>query len=332
MGTWGTAIFSDDMASDVRGEYKVLLSAGIDSDTVEKALIGYYKDDIEMNSRDSSGFWLALALTEWNYGRLSNLVKEKALDIIDSGENLKYWYCPPNARLEEIARYLGYPGHKNDYEKRKKDLESLRETLMSPMKEPKKVKKQLGSRCPWKVGSLLAYQIITDKDLEANPLWGKYALLRIVKIIKRPLSSIIPDIAYNEVMLVGLYGWCGDSIPDPQIVSELEYIPFEDRVLECPKPLTDPKMFPQFPDEMRAQLINRLSGRRIETCADLDWRPYRETSKVITCLGADDSFEQGTPEYFKTDITEYGMYGLRAFDIELTYALKPYYKGKDACL
>ena len=41
MGAWGTEIFSDDLAQDIRGEYNVLLSIGKSDSDAEKMLIDY---------------------------------------------------------------------------------------------------------------------------------------------------------------------------------------------------------------------------------------------------------------------------------------------------
>ena len=44
MGAWGTALFSDDMALDIRREYSILLSVGKDNKTAEDMLMDYYSD------------------------------------------------------------------------------------------------------------------------------------------------------------------------------------------------------------------------------------------------------------------------------------------------
>ena len=62
MGAWGTAIFSDDLAEDIRSEYNALLSIGKDGHQAEKMLIDYYSDILNKDSDDEPVFWFALAL------------------------------------------------------------------------------------------------------------------------------------------------------------------------------------------------------------------------------------------------------------------------------
>lgn len=82
MGAWGTEIFSDDLAQDIRGEYNVLLSVGKSDSDAEKMLINYYSNILNCSNPDEDVFWFALALSEWKKGRLSETVKEKALSAL----------------------------------------------------------------------------------------------------------------------------------------------------------------------------------------------------------------------------------------------------------
>ena len=43
MGVWGTAIFSDDTACDIRDEYSALLISGISDEEAEEALLKGYE-------------------------------------------------------------------------------------------------------------------------------------------------------------------------------------------------------------------------------------------------------------------------------------------------
>ncbi len=90
MGSWGTAIFSDDVACDVRDSYKAILAKGIDEPESTGQMIRDY-EEILRDSEDGPIFWLALASIQWQYGRLGDEVRKKALDIIDKGTDLKRW-------------------------------------------------------------------------------------------------------------------------------------------------------------------------------------------------------------------------------------------------
>lgn len=72
MGVWGTAIFSDDTACDIRDEYSALLISGISDEEAEEALLKGYES---LNGTwDEPVVWLALAFCEWKKGRLRRVI------------------------------------------------------------------------------------------------------------------------------------------------------------------------------------------------------------------------------------------------------------------
>ena len=71
MGAWGTAVFSDDLAMDVRSEYNFLVSINKENSDIEKLLMDYYSDILNCNDPDEDVFWFALSLSEWKKGRCS---------------------------------------------------------------------------------------------------------------------------------------------------------------------------------------------------------------------------------------------------------------------
>ena len=76
-GGWWS--FPDDTTSDVRDGFRDLIGEALSTE---------------------QAFWLGLAVTQWKCGRLLERVKEKALEIIDTGADLKRWsgdirrFCP----------------------------------------------------------------------------------------------------------------------------------------------------------------------------------------------------------------------------------------------
>lgn len=72
---------------------------------------------------------------------------------------------------------------KSEYKQWVKVLKNLQEMLLSPQPMEAKVSKRRNNHCPWPVGSLLAYNIISNGELKNHPLYNKYALLRVVKIM-----------------------------------------------------------------------------------------------------------------------------------------------------
>lgn len=91
MSARGTAIFSDDTACDVRNEFNDLISEGNDSVDATNIMIERWQD-IGTDPDEALVFWLALAATQWKIGRLDERTKEKALSIIENGNDLLRWY------------------------------------------------------------------------------------------------------------------------------------------------------------------------------------------------------------------------------------------------
>lgn len=320
MGHGSPALFASDLACDIRADYGILLSMGKTDQEAEEMMIQYHRDLFEVNTLDEQEFWIALAVCEWKRGRLSQQVKTIALHYLEQGWDLPLW---------------DIPGKEKDYRKRKKVMEELIEKLNSPMPPRKEAKKISVVHCPWPVGSLLAYHIITNKEkAEQDPLFGKYALLRIIKINRNPVTKLIPDAPCDESMLVGLYGWCGDEIPDPSITKKLEFIPLfeaKHRLPLPPGPL-DFSMFETLPEESKNEMIGmvqELYQPRIETCTCLDWRRSRNDPSFLTYLDCDSSFQKEVSSFFKTKEAEYSLTNPYAFDLTLIKILKPYYHSDE---
>ncbi|MBQ8399050.1 MAG: hypothetical protein IJX08_03690 [Clostridia bacterium] len=316
MGRWSTALFADDVALDVKREYGALLSVGKSSNEAEEILTSYYKDILGCNDRDEPVFWFSLAYAQWKKGRLSESVKENALTFIRTGGDLKHWsvaYDPSN--------------NPKDYDKRAKVLRDLEKMLTSPMPEAKKIKKPTVHHCPYKVGSLLAYRIASSKHIKEHPCFGKYALLRVIRINRHPITKLAPNEFYNESMLVGLYGWIGSEIPDPEIVKTLEYIPVEDFMPEPPKRQPDDALFEGLDEKTKADFIRSLDDlfykRKIKTCACLDWTPIKGyPTDILTLLDVQENFVPS--DFFNFSVTSYSLTHFLPFDVTLSKRLEPY--------
>jgi hypothetical protein len=88
MGTWGTGIFDDDTACDVRGHYRRALRAGVPGPEATDQLLRAYAPGPDPFD---TPIWLGLAATQTKLGRLEERVKTTALEVIDSGANLAAW-------------------------------------------------------------------------------------------------------------------------------------------------------------------------------------------------------------------------------------------------
>ena len=296
MESWKREILNGNVGEHVRSEYRKLLSVGKSGEDAEKLLVDYFRMQYPNNELMMGRFWLALALCEWEAGRLSGIADEKS----------RQWAMYP---WENIS---------------KTSLETLLVTLKSPMPPKKKVRlPSYISHCPWPVGSLLAYRIISSKHphVTQSPFYGKYVLLRIIKIIKKPVTQLAPDDAWDERMLVGLYNWIGDSVPDPKIVDDLQFTP-----VSIQEPMISSSVYQGMSisqdivnSEQFQQLLVRTVQPRIETCCDLDWKCIRgiKATDVFTYLGCDPSYERNIPSFFKCDIGNYSMCHSLPFDADL---------------
>lgn len=121
MGTWGPKLYQDDLALDIKEDYIERLKKGITNEKALEEMKETYVESIE-DSEEGPVFWMVLADTMWKLGRLTEEVKERAIEEIEKGNNLKIW-------KEERT--------KKEYEIRKKELEKLREKLnnIMPIKE-----------------------------------------------------------------------------------------------------------------------------------------------------------------------------------------------------
>jgi hypothetical protein len=102
MGTFGTGIFDDDLALDVRGEYLDLLATGRSDLEARRTIENDWKDSIA-DSDDGPVIWLALAATQWEYGRLSDRVKRRALQVISTGKDVRRWESSSQKKRRNLA-------------------------------------------------------------------------------------------------------------------------------------------------------------------------------------------------------------------------------------
>lgn len=192
MGTWGTKIFQDDLAKDIKNTYIDLLKQGIDNEKATKNLINDYVDNLDED--EISIFWFALADVQWDYGRLINQVKEKALYYLNIGIDLERW-------KEEATE--------KEYIKRKEVLENLEKKLKSEMPKEKKITIYKNYICPWHEGDVYACPINEGKYV------GNY-----IVFIKVSEGNYYP---HNICPLVYVYKKIFKEIPK---IEELKVIPY----------------------------------------------------------------------------------------------------------
>jgi len=162
MGTWGSKLYQDDLAEDIRDYYKEQLRRGKKGEEITQELLAQYQSSIS-DSEDAPIFWFALADTQWELGRLENEVKENALKHIFIGDNLKRWKIE-NPKMSKVREQI---------------IEELRQKLLSPQPPEKKLAQYKIYRCEWKHGDVYAYRLESDLAKEKG-IYGRYFLIQKV--------------------------------------------------------------------------------------------------------------------------------------------------------
>ena len=166
MGTWGTKLYENDLALDLKEEYIEKLKKGIENKEALEQIKQEYKEEIEDNDEETV-FWMVLADTMWNLGKMTDEVKNKALQSIE--KDLKKW-----KQESENSK---------DIVKREKELEKLKNKLNSEMPKEKKFRQQKPNKVKnkyiWNIGDIYAYQLKGEKAKKLG-IYGRYLLFRKV--------------------------------------------------------------------------------------------------------------------------------------------------------
>ena len=308
MGVWSPAFYSDDLTLDIRGDYGRLLQIGREADA-EKLIIEYYYKRLKDSREELSLFWIALAVSEWKRGRLSDMVLKRAVEELDSGVDLERFRDPrrPNLVLQ-----------------RKKVLDGIRKMILSPQPSPKKASIKKGTHSPWPEGSLLAYKICLSDDLLSHPLFGKYALIRVAKVERDPISKILPSEAYNENLYLSLYGWIGDSIPEPSIMQELSLIPFYTRKTTSLVDRIRWEGIKGSEKDSAGALRGNIPNQFEEYCTIITYYDYREMQKAITPVISNPIVTEETIPAIYTQITTCTIVSPNIFEHRLVDLLMPF--------
>lgn len=188
MGTWGTAIKSNDTSAEIYADFFDLYNEGKEPPEIKEKLISE-------NPNGTNDFWFTLALTLWETKSLSNDVLEKVSEIIESGSDLKVW--------KELDASV------SDIKKRKIVLENFLVKLKSNKTKPKARKKVIKKEPIFEKGSCLTFKldngnyggaIVLESDFETG--FG-YNLIVSTKINKKS-KPVFSDFIKCDVLLTDL--------------------------------------------------------------------------------------------------------------------------------
>jgi hypothetical protein len=151
MGSWGTGIFQDDVACDVRDAYTEMVSLGFADEVISRELQAAHG---RADGIDESTSWIALALCQHKVGRLTTATRERACAMIESGRAIAEWEEltePGDPTIASRARALA------------KALATLRSA--QPTRKSPRPSKELRERIdrsyvafPWREDSLWAWR------------------------------------------------------------------------------------------------------------------------------------------------------------------------------
>lgn len=177
MGAWGAGIFQNDVSDSVKTDYKNKLKLGKSDEDALKEIIaenGDYLNDDE----DRYDFWFGLASVMSDLGRLTDKVKNTAVELIDNGGDL--------FRFEDS---------KSELKKRREALEKLREKLVGEQPERKRISVAKAFVCPWKPNDVFIYKLDSE-CIKDKPYFNKYIVMLVDEIanydIEIPMGDMLP--------------------------------------------------------------------------------------------------------------------------------------------
>ena len=115
MGTWGTGLYSCDIAEDVKLACNDVF-AFYDVKKGNEIILNTFKDVVnqECDDNEAASFWYALADWQWKHGILTEEIRTKALMLLENYTGIKEWETFGNTRdvkqrrvvLDKLSRQL----------------------------------------------------------------------------------------------------------------------------------------------------------------------------------------------------------------------------------
>lgn len=168
---WVKSFFDNEheLAMDVRNEYLDLLRAGESGRKATRAVIDGFSEELADSDVAEPIMWMALAVTQWEYGRLEPRVKSRALRAIKDGGDIR-----------------AYPEDRQH--RRRLVLERVKARLESPQPPERRVRIARAAvplrniEQNWKPGQIVAFR----RDS------GRYALLLTEGVFVHEYMGQIP--------------------------------------------------------------------------------------------------------------------------------------------
>jgi hypothetical protein len=200
MGSWGTAISSNDTYADIYDEFFDLYNEGESVENISKNLISDNQETIN-EPDDCYNFWFALAKAQWDCKQLDTEIFKKVKEIIESGSDLEVW-----RRLDAEEKNI---------KKRKIALDKFLTDLQTEKSKAKPRKKKVNKQPPFEKGDCLTFKLTNGNYggavvLEAlrDTEYG-YSLIVITRI-NQPNKPTKSDFENAEVLIVNYANWEDD--------------------------------------------------------------------------------------------------------------------------
>jgi hypothetical protein len=200
-----------------------LLEDGIpDEETTRRVIEGFASS----TGPHHPTLWIALAGSQLGVGRLEEHVRDRVLEIIDSGYAIRSWLADQG--YEEVPDQLPPPA--GLVSRRRAALVKLRTRLVGPQPAPKRIRKPRQHVTDLVPGDVLSYTVGRE-----------IALFRVVRIDHDRTGSV-PVVAW--------LAWEGNEVPDVKVISQLAVRVQDDFDLaqyempSAPRPLIDRLLTP----------------------------------------------------------------------------------------
>lgn len=191
MGTWGTAISSNDTYADTYSDFMDLYNDGLEVSEITQQLIENNQDLIK-DYASKNDFWFAVAMAQWDCNSLDKEIFNKVKQIVDSREDIKLW-------REQGA-------DKNDITKREKALYSFIDKISVEKPKAKRRKRKKYRDSIFQTGDCLIFNLTNGNYGAAVVLSSEkqteYGLNMIaVTTINQKDNPTIDDIKNSNVLI-----------------------------------------------------------------------------------------------------------------------------------
>lgn len=190
MGFWSTSLYSNDVTADVKDTYMNCLEYNSDD---ASAMAEFMEEMQEYFSTDEECLvWYELADMQWKLGRLTDDVKNRAMQSIANDESVEFF-------------------EGKSKEKWRATLGKLNLQLQQPMKPYKRIRNLRDEVAEvWEIGDIYAYQFHTE-EAKKNGIYGKYILMQKVADVEGERQKVFPAMVFFDKLYDGVPQWKENS-------------------------------------------------------------------------------------------------------------------------